>query len=62
MDAHSAETALRRARKRLAHSIRMEAEAETPRAKARHDRRKRSAQRRLGEAVWTYEQLTLEQA
>lgn len=60
MDTRSAETALRRARKALRHAVRMQGEAVSPKAAARHARRAQSAKRRLGDAVWTLERLTLE--
>lgn len=62
MEIRSAETAMRRARKAIAHAARMRDEAPSPKARARHERRQRSAERRLGEAVWTFEQLALAEA
>lgn len=59
MDLRSAETALRRARKKLHHHMRMRLQAETPRSQARHERRVRSAQRQFGDAVWNVEALDL---
>lgn len=50
MDLYSATTAIKRARKRLAHSTRQRAEALTAKAKARHERRVRNAERALAEA------------
>lgn len=62
MDIKATETAMRRARKAMAHAIRSRDAAPSPKARVRHERRLRSAQRRLGEAVYTYEMLALQEA
>lgn len=59
MDIRSAETAMRRAVKRLAHAARMRDEAPSPKARARHERRQRNAERAHADAVWFFEQLAL---
>lgn len=62
MDIAATRTAMRRAHKALAHATRQIEHAPSPKAKARHERRLRSAQRRLGEAVYTFEMLALQEA
>lgn len=59
MDSYAAETALRRARKRIAHATVRLTEAETPRAKARHARRLRNARQLEAESRWTFEHLAM---
>lgn len=62
MDTHSAETAIRRAAKAFRHASQALASAQTDRAKARHARRVRNAQRAMGDARWTFEHMTCEGA
>lgn len=58
----SATRAMRRARKSLAHAMRQHGEAETPRAKARHLRRIRNAERNLSGAAFEFEAMALQEA
>lgn len=59
MDIHAAETALTRARKRLAHAVRQSAEAQSERARRRHARRAWNARRLFSEAQAWLEELAL---
>ena len=58
----SASAAIRRARKRLAHSMRQHEEAETPRAKARHARKIVNAKRLMAGAAFDFEAMAYEEA
>lgn len=59
MDTHSAERAVIRARKRLAHAVRQQAEACSERAHRRHVRRAWNARRLFSEAQAFLEELAL---
>lgn len=62
MDLQASSKAIARARKRLAHAVAQHAGAESEKARARHARRIRNAQRLQREAVWTFEALSCEEA
>lgn len=62
MELNSASTAFARASKRMRHAARMLADAQTERARSRHVRRLRNAQRALGEARYDFEAMAFESA